>query len=90
MATEVVPAFAHNAAMHTPEDRAEIERRLVDLEVKLAFAEDWVDRLNEIVTRQQGQLDLLLGEVRRLRQVAASGEPGGTVRNLRDELPPHY
>jgi SlyX protein len=78
------------APMHSPEDRAGVERRLVDLEVKLAFTEDLVDRLNEIVTRQQGQLDLLLAEVRRLRQVAAAGEPGSTVRSLRDELPPHY
>lgn len=77
-------------AMHPPEDRAEVERRLVDLEVKLAFAEDLVDRLNEIVTRQQRQLDLLLDEVRRLRQVAAAGEPTGPFRSLRDELPPHY
>jgi SlyX protein len=76
--------------MDTPEDRAEVERRLVDLEMKLAFAEDLVDRLNDVVTRQQGQIDLLVSEVRRLREIAASGEPGSTVRNLRDELPPHY
>jgi SlyX protein len=76
--------------MHTPEDRAEVERRLVDLEMKLAFAEDLVDRLNDIVTRQQGQIDRLSDDVRQLRQVAAAGEPTAGFRSLRDELPPHY
>ncbi|HPA90031.1 MAG TPA: SlyX family protein, partial [Quisquiliibacterium sp.] len=38
----------------------DVERRLTELEVKLAFAEDLVERLNETVFRQQEQIDLLL------------------------------
>lgn len=69
-----------------PED---IERRLVDLEVKAAFAEDLVEQLNETVYRQQQQIDLLVQELLRLRQQASASEPA-TFRSLRDELPPHY
>ena len=66
-----------------------VESRLTDLEIKISFTEDMVDELNRTVFRQQQQIDLLLGQIKSLReqvQNAAPGEP----RSLRDELPPHY
>jgi SlyX protein len=65
------------------------EDRLTNLEIKASFSEDLLDKLDQIVTRQQDQIDLLTQEVRWLRQQApeAGPLPG---RNLRDELPPHY
>ena len=66
-----------------------IEQRLTDLEVKACFAEDLLDDLNRLVTRQQDQIDTLLREISRLRQQGADAEPAG-MRSLRDELPPHY
>ncbi|MBQ0936810.1 SlyX family protein [Ideonella paludis] len=69
----------------TPQD---IESRLTDLEIKLSFTEDLVDTLNAMVTQQQDHIELLLKEVRRLREQAPEGGPG--FRSLRDELPPHY
>lgn len=71
-------------AMTNPQD---IETRLTDLEVKASFTEDLVEHLNQIVVRQQRQIDLLTRELLQLQQ--QSGE-GATVRSLRDELPPHY
>jgi SlyX protein len=71
------------------ESIAEIESRLIDLEVKASFAEDLIDKLNDVIVRQQDQLDRLLQEVTSLRQQAASAAPA-TLRSLRDELPPHY
>lgn len=68
-----------------------VDQRLTDLEIKLSFTEDAVDRLNEVVVRQQAQLDALIREVLDLRRQAGSGESGGAgPRSLRDELPPHY
>jgi len=78
MSNHAMPAVPH------PEDD-----RLTDLEVKLAFLEDLVEQLNQVVIRQQGQIDLLVREVSRLRQEGAAAEPAG-FRSLRDELPPHY
>ena len=68
---------------------SKLEDRLVDLEVKAAYAEDQLDQLSDQIYRQQQQIDLLLHELRLLRErmpEAGSGAP----RNLRDEIPPHY
>jgi SlyX protein len=65
------------------------EARLTDLEIKASFTEDLVDRLNEIVIRQQQAIDLLRREITHLTRQAADAEPA-TARSLRDELPPHY
>jgi SlyX protein len=69
---------------------ADTEQRLIDLEIKLGFMEDLVDSLNEVVARQQQQIELLLREVSalRLQQDEGGGSPG--FRSLRDDLPPHY
>ncbi len=71
-------------------DANTVEHRLTELEVKLAFTEDLVDRLNETVFRQQEQIDLLLRELVALRQQLRDAGEGGALRSLRDELPPHY
>lgn len=68
---------------------AEMEQRLTDLEIKVSYADDLLDTLNELVARQQETIDLLVREVSRLRQ--HSGESSGPgQRDPRDELPPHY
>lgn len=66
-----------------------IDKRLTDLEIKASFTEDLLDHLNQLVVRQQQQIDLLISEVIQLRQ-QASDAGTGTFRSLRDELPPHY
>lgn len=66
-----------------------INQRLTDLEIKASFTEDLFDQLDQVVVRQQQQIDLLIAEITRLRQQPAENA-GGQARNLRDELPPHY
>lgn len=65
------------------------EQRLTELEIKASYADDLLDTLNQLVARQQEQIELLLREVSRLRQ---RGEPTAApaARDPRDELPPHY
>lgn len=67
----------------------DLENRLAELEIKATYAEDLVDRLNEIVISQQKTIDALVREVGRLVQERGAGdsEPAGS---LFDELPPHY
>ena len=66
-----------------------IEDRLVDLEVKAAYADDQLEQLSDQIYRQQQQIELLLGELRLMRERLP--EVGTTApRNLRDEIPPHY
>lgn len=66
------------------------EHRLMDLEVKVSFMDDLVEQLNDIVARQQLQLDRLVREVVQLQHQLQDAGSGSTSRNLRDELPPHY
>lgn len=75
--------------MTAPHTAPDAHERITQLEIKLSFAEDLLDTLNTLVTRQQDQIDLLLREVVQLRrQRGGDGQP--TFRSLRDELPPHY
>ena len=68
---------------------SELENRVTELEIKLGYAEDMIDTLNQTVFRQQEQIDLLQRQLtelyRRLCESDAqdSREPG-------EELPPHY
>ena len=65
-------------------------QRLTDLEIKASFTEDLVDQLNEVLVRQQRQIDALLRELADLRQQAPEDPGTERFRSLRDELPPHY
>ncbi|HWV18699.1 MAG TPA: SlyX family protein [Rhodocyclaceae bacterium] len=65
------------------------ERRIEELEIKLAYSEDLLDTLNTTVFRQQQQIDLLQEQLRMLRQQFNDSMPG-EPRGLRDEIPPHY
>jgi SlyX protein len=65
------------------------EDRLTELEIKASYTEDTLDRLNEVVVRQQRQIDLLLRELADLK-LNGLGAEGVAPRSLRDDLPPHY
>ena len=66
-----------------------MESRLTDLEIKISFTEDMVDELNRTVFRQQQQIDLLMLQIKALREQVRTAEQQ-EQRNLRDEIPPHY
>ncbi|MBS1145135.1 MAG: SlyX protein [Proteobacteria bacterium] len=66
-----------------------MESRITELEIKISYAEDLVEELNRIVFRQQEQIDLLVREIRSLRDQIQNAQPN-EPRSLRDELPPHY
>ncbi len=66
-----------------------MESRLTELEIKISFNEDQLEELNKIVYRQQQQIELLVNEVRALREQVNGLQPN-EFRSLRDEIPPHY
>ena len=66
-----------------------VDRRLIELEIKASFGEDLLEQLNQVIVRQQQQIDALVRQVGRLHQPHLDGV-NGTDRQLRDELPPHY
>ena len=83
-------ALADNAFMPDSNDTAAaVDKRLTDLEVKASFTEDLVDHLNDLVARQQEQIDLLIREVGKLKDRAPESG-GGATRDPREDVPPHY
>ena len=78
-----------NRPMEPTTDSEQREQRLTKLEIKASFTEDMLEQLDQVVVRQQQQIELLIREVTQLRQMAPE-MPGNAGRNLRDELPPHF
>ena len=63
---------------------------IMDLQTRLAFQEDSIDTINQIVVRQQSEIDLLKREIIQLKEMIedfrdAQGNGGNAT-----ELPPHY
>jgi SlyX protein len=67
-----------------------IDNRLIELEIKAGFTEDLLDQLNAQVYRQQQQIDALVHELRAMRDRLPESGGGAEVRNLREDIPPHY
>jgi SlyX protein len=65
------------------------EQRLIDLEVKIGFAEDLLEQLNQTLFRQQQMLDTLTREVAQLRRLIPDADEGA-ARSPDDLPPPHY
>ena len=59
------------------------DKRLTDLEVKASFSEDLLDHLNDLVARQQEQIDLLIREVGKLKDRAPDTGGGADARSAR-------
>ncbi len=64
------------------------DQRLTDLEIKASFTEDLLEQLDQVIIRQQQQIDLLVREVSRLQQRHTDGLD--SPRSPTDDLPPHY
>lgn len=70
----------------TQSDQDQIE----DLQIRIAFLEQSVDEMNDIVTKQQAQINMLERAVKHLSsRLEQAG--GSNIRNPEDETPPpHY
>ncbi|ANN66905.1 SlyX family protein [Bordetella bronchialis] len=73
------------------DEAGDLADRVKELEIKAGFAEDLLDRLNEIVHRQQSQIERLAQQIGQLRgRLADMEDAKAGSRGPRDELPPHY
>ena len=64
------------------------DERITNLEIKLSFTEDLIEKLNETVYKQQQQIEFLYRELKAIKeQASSSGSSGGSSK---DEIPPHY
>ena len=65
------------------------DERITNLEIKLSFTEDLIEKLNETVYKQQQQIEFLYRELKSIKEQASSSDGSGSG-DLRDEVPPHY
>ncbi len=69
------------------------DQQLIELQSQLAFQEDLLRELNDIVVRQQAQIEVLQRELQlhadRLTDISAR-LPDGVASGAEDDKPPHY
>ncbi len=69
------------------------DEQIIELESRLAFQENSIVELNEIITDQQHQLDRLVATVEMLDSrlsLLAADAAAEAVPKPEDEIPPHY
>ena len=67
----------------------EVDERFQVLENKVIHQEYLVEELNSVVTRQQDQIDMLINEIKKLRQLATE-QSDRLVSEGEEPPPPHY
>lgn len=67
-----------------------MENKIVELQSKLAFQDETINELNEVITDQQNQLDQLREEIRLLGLRIASVAESSSVSEEKEPPPPHY
>ena len=66
------------------------EQRLIELETKVSYQEETLRVLDDVVTRQQKQLELLEHACRQLAERVARVGQDTFKGTPADEVPPHY
>mgnify|MGYP000654233813 CR=1 FL=1 len=66
------------------------EDRLIDIETKLAYQEDLLESLNQLVIKQQDRIDMLETVCRRLLDRTKDIKEPDEVGGDQYEIPPHY
>lgn len=66
------------------------EERIIELEIKLAYQEDLIQALNQVVASQQMQLTKLEETCKLLNEKIKSLAYAGRLPGETEERPPHY
>jgi SlyX protein len=69
---------------------AQLEERLAELEIRLAFQDRTIQELNDVVTVQQGMIDRMVRELEALRAHLRSIAPTLVASRSEETPPPHY
>ena len=67
-----------------------IEKRLIDLEIRFSHQDDFLTKLNDVVTQQGIKIERLEKELLDLKRSANSSAGVDMNRSLSDDRPPHY
>jgi uncharacterized coiled-coil protein SlyX len=67
-----------------------MQERLAEVETRIAFQERTIQELNEVVTRQQDEIDRLAREVETLKVQLLTLAPSLVEGRDEETPPPHY
>jgi len=67
-----------------------MEKRLIEVETRLAFQDDTLQALNAVVVRQQQEIDRLRREIEALKSQLKAMAPGLVASHSEETPPPHY
>ena len=67
-----------------------MENRIIELESRLAFQEDTIQELNDIVSNQQNLLHQLSSEIMKLKEQLTDLTPANIADESEETPPPHY
>lgn len=67
-----------------------MEDRIIELETKVAFQDDTISQLNDIIVRQQRQLEQLAEDVERIKRLVRAMAPSMVAPMNEETPPPHY
>lgn len=67
------------------------EDKIIEIETKLAFQEQTIDELNEVIIKQQKAIDKLTLQLQQLNsKIEEESQHWGNEAAMQDEKPPHY
>ena len=66
-----------------------MNEQIIELQIKCSYLEDVLDKLDLVLIEQQVKIDLLIKEVKYLKQQENSNDKQD-VNQASNELPPHY
>jgi SlyX protein len=67
-----------------------MNERLTELEVRVAFQDQTIQDLNEVVTRQQREIDRLAQELEAVKSRLSGLAPSMVIPHEDEKPPPHY
>lgn len=68
---------------------SDLQQQLEDLQFQVAYQENTITELNDIVTRQDGELRLLQRQLELISAKLKTVDSGGD-KTIDNEVPPHY
>ena len=67
-----------------------LEERLTEIESRVAFQDDTIQQLNDVIVRQQHDIEQLTEELQLLKQQLQTLAPSLVVDEVQETPPPHY
>jgi SlyX protein len=88
----IIGRTTDNRHKHKNHHREEImiEERLTELESRVAFQDDTLQKLNDVIVRQQQDIKYLTAELQLLKQQFQILEPSLIAGQKEETPPPHY